>query len=474
MRNHLNSAILMAVVLGAVLTRSVWAQEQPGATAPPPAGEAAAPAAPGPDIPPAATSAPTEAVPPAAVRPQPPSAPEPAPTVATPDAPETKVPEANDDAGTKVTAKPGKGFTVENADGSYSLTLKPRFQLRDTFTHDKKADVNEVTVKALRLTAQGNVVDKDLKYSVQLAFGSSEYEKDSPSPIYDAYLECVRNPNLEFRAGQFFVPFDRARTTKESALSFVDRQQVVKELTLDRDVGLMLSSKNLFDTDGVLGYALFLGGGDGKNRVGGVELGPLVVGRLSVRPFGSFDDDQEADLERSASPKLALGVAGGYNSNTLRQQSTFGLTNLTGKSFDYAHVAGDLVFKYEGFALLTEAVYRKANTDSVSGTVGATTTAPGTPTTEFSRSGWGYFAQAGYLVLDPLELVARWEQLFASNGTDPVLKKLADETGNQLGGGFNVYINGHALKVQADVFHAFRKDSAKAKDIVFVALDASF
>ncbi|WP_434042207.1 MULTISPECIES: porin [Sorangium] len=366
-----------------------------------------------------------------------------------------------------VTAAPGKGFTVKTADGGFSSTIRARVQIRETITHTGEDDTNEINVKTVRLAASGHVLSPDLKYSVQLAFGGNDFERDSPSPLFDAFVEYTGIRDLNVRVGQFFVPFDRARTTRESSLQLVDRQIAVRELTLDRDVGLMLSSPDLFGLDGKLSYNLFVGGGEGRNRFGGQKHGPLAVARLALRPFGAFDDDQEGDLSREAKPRLAVGVAGGYNHQTNRQSSTYGTTLALGAA-DYLHGAADLVFKVAGFSLSAEVVARHAARDAIEGEV------DGAPAREWTRSGYGYFVQSGFLLTERVEVAARWDQIFAERGTDPKLVELVDTQGKQVGGGLNVYLNGHALKVQGDYFYIFGKDASEGRHVARLQLDASF
>ncbi|WP_438032387.1 porin [Sorangium sp. So ce204] len=367
----------------------------------------------------------------------------------------------------KVTAAPGKGFTVKTADDKFSSTIRARVQLRETITHTAEDDTNEINVKTVRLTTSGHVLSPDLKYNVQLAFGGNDFEKDSASPVFDAFVEYTGIRDLNVRVGQFFVPFDRARTTREFTLQLVDRQIAVRELTLDRDVGLMLSSPDLFGLGGKLSYNLFVGGGEGRNRFGGQKHGPLAVARLAVRPFGPFDDDQEGDLSREARPRLAVGVAGAYNHQTSRQSSTYGATLAHGAA-DYLHGAADLVFKYAGFSLSAEAVVRHAERDSFEGEV------DGAPVREWTRSGYGYFVQSGFLLTERVEVAARWDQIFAERGTDPKLVNLVDTQGKQVGGGLNYYVNGYALKIQGDYFYIFGKDTADARHVGRLQLDATF
>jgi hypothetical protein len=389
-----------------------------------------------------------------------------------------------------VSAQQGKGLSVTSADGNFQATFRSRLQLRDTFVRYERGNalartggrhINEVNVKTLRFFAQGHVLSPDFKYSIQLAFGTGDFDKDSNSPIFDAFVEYVKLRDLNVRVGQFFVPFDRARTIREFALQFVDRQGVVRELTLDRDIGIMLSSQDLFGLQGRLAYHLFVGGGDGRNRVadlsnphGPQKAGVLLVGRLAVRPMGPFDDDHEGDLDRSANPHLALGVGVGTNRSTTRPQSTYSTNGAaqafrTG-TFHYVHAAADVVFKWRGFSLLAEALLRDANKRRRTGV-----DASGAALTEHSREGYGYFVQAGQMLNDKIELTARLDDLYARKGTDPMLVALADSQGRQIGAGMNVYLNKHLLKLQSDYFAIFGTDNTDdIRHAVRLQLDASF
>ncbi len=364
-----------------------------------------------------------------------------------------------------ITAEPGRGILVKAPDDSYSFGLRARLQLRNTFLHNGPTDTNELQVRTVRLTAYGNVLVPELKYTIQLALGGGDFESGSSSPIFDAYVDYTRWRDLNIRVGQFFVPFDRARTIREFALQFVDRQLPVRELNLDRDMGVMLSSNNLFGQE-VLGYQLFLGGGEGRNRFAAYSPSPLAVLRFTLRPFGAFDDDQEGDLSRAAKPRLSVGLAGAYNAKTSRANSTHG-TALTAGTVDYTHFAADVFFKYAGFSLLAEGLWRRADVDVLEKTTNGTTTR------ESTRSGYGYFVQGGYLVQPQVEVTARWEQLFARKGTDPQLLQLAETQGRQVGAGVNLYLNGHAFKVQGDYFYVFGS-TGEPRHLARLQLDASF
>ncbi|WP_223754697.1 porin [Myxococcus sp. RHSTA-1-4] len=356
-------------------------------------------------------------------------------------------------------------------DGSYSANLRARAQMRETVTGQDvegapRRWTQEQAVRTVRLVLQGHVLDPDLKYALQLGFGVTDVDASSPVPLFDAWIEYTARRDLNVRVGQFFVPFDRARTIRESSLQLVDRPIIIGELALDRDVGVMLSSADLFGKGGRLSYNLGLFGGEGRNRVGSTTPGLLYVARFAVRPFGAFDDDSEGDLQRLPKPRLMVGVAGAYNQKTNRQRSLTGST-LTFGTFDYVHAAADTVFKYRGLSVLAEVLYRNASRPFLEGVVN------GQPAREWSRSGWGYLLQAGYMLTSRLEAAGRVDMEWARSGSDPALAAQVAQQGREVGVGLNAYLNGHAFKVQGDYAYQFGT-AGLDRHLVRLQLDASF
>ncbi len=383
--------------------------------------------------------------------------------------------EAAPPAPVEVTAAPGQGVDFTAADGRLSLNIKPRLQLRETVTRAGGATTQEGQLKTLRLTLQGNVLVKELRYGVQLAFGGNDFDgfKDgavkaptSASPVFDAFVEYTAHRDLVLKAGQFFVPFDRARTIREFSLAMVDRPLVVNELTLDRDFGLSLSSNDLLGR-GAFGYALFVGGGRGRNAFGAAEPSRLATARLTWHPFGAFDEDQESDLSRSSKPRLAFGLAAGRSTGVRRQRVTTG-DAWTASTTGYRHAAADLVFKQAGFSLLAENVWRRADDDSLTATIAEK------KVQDWTRSGAGRFAQAGWLSSGGVEVVGRWEQLVAHAGTDPKLVDQAATQGRTVALGLNRYFNGHALKLQSDWGWTYGNAFERGRHVARLQLDATF
>lgn len=375
----------------------------------------------------------------------------------------------------EVTAAPGDGATIKAGD-EFSLNVKSRFQLRHQLDIPPPDEAGErdvlqtVSISTLRLWLSGIAYRPQVKYMVQLAFAGRDYRDGATSPVFDAYVDLKAHRDLNVRAGQFFVPFDRLRTVREWALQMGERPRPVAELTLDRDVGVALYSDNFLGDASPVAWRLGAFGGGGTNLAVGKEPGALVVARVELRPLGPIDDDIEGDLLRRPDPALALGVAAAQNWNTNRARSTTGAT-FAGGTTDSSHAAADLVFKWFGFALQGEVLWKESSSDTI-----VSVDDEGVETTEFTRSGWGWVAQASYVWDPPIEVVARLARLAAASGTDPTLVAEADSRGHELGAGVNYYLNGHKLKLQTGWLARTSSDFdlGDASHAVTTQLDATF
>lgn len=339
----------------------------------------------------------------------------------------------------------GEGVSFETADGATRLKLRARIQLRLTQFSEEAGDAPEVTefqARRIRLLLQGRV-KQDLDFYVQLGFSNRDTEPDLRAPLRDAYLTYTKLRDLQIRGGQMKVPFGRQRLVSSSALQMVDRSIVVRELSLDRDVGVQLLSTDLFGLDGILAYNLGVFSGDGRNRLA-TTPGVLLVARVAVQPFGEFEDYVEGALQREDTPKLSIGATVAHNNNTNRTRSTFDASYDVAR-FDYRHAGVDLMFKYGGLSVSSEVLYRRASEPFVEHT-----NPMGEVVREYARNAWGYYAQAGYLANEHFEITARYGEVRPRGTTDPEL--VLDR---EAGGGLNWYFQQHDLKLQSDYFYLF-------------------
>lgn len=339
------------------------------------------------------------------------------------------------DGGVVITAALGKGVGLKLED--FSLTVRGRMQVQGfavvPLEGSSVARTNGFVIRRSRIQIRATL-PYQLDFNLQLAFANQDMEADAPNVLRDAFAQWSRFNNVSLRVGQTKVPFDVQRVVSSSALQFVDRTLVTQELNLDRDVGVIAYSDDLFGWGGRLRYALGIFGGDGRNRLA-TNNGLLYSARFRFSPFGKLDDKIEGDPDSDPAFRIAFGVGGAINNLTQRPRSTTGVP-YTSSVFTYSHATFDVHIKWAGFSWLSSIYIRKANTDSrvVSASL-----------TEFSRSGWGAFAQAGYSVLPWLEFGARYGDLRPFAGTDPAFTRT-----REIGGIVNFMIRRHDLKLQVD------------------------
>ena len=343
---------------------------------------------------------------------------------------------------TLITVRYGEGVTFRSERSPMTVNLRVRAQLRFTQLQEldeAAAHAEEMQIRRARVLVRGRMFRDDLDYYVQLGFSNLDMEPDRPVPLRDARITWRAHRDLALRVGQMKVPFALQRRTSSGYQQFVDRSLTTGEFNLDRDVGAVLRSDDLFGFGGRLGYELGIFGGDGRNRTSDAP-GVLWVARAVVRPFGGFLETSEADHERSLRPKLAIGAAVAHNDNTRRARSTF--TNLYAFSrFDYDHAEVDVQLKWRGFSLVAEWMARRADR--------AVATDPDDASREeFSRSGWGWYAQAAYLFLPTWELGGRYATV-QPMGADRSNLVQASEAGGVL----SWYLREHDFKVPLDAFH---------------------
>jgi hypothetical protein len=351
-----------------------------------------------------------------------------------------------------VTAGLGQGVQFHTQDGRFSLRLRARIQARfTTLTARENPETGEVTgpasqefmIRRQRLVLSGHAWSKALKYYVQYGFSNLDTEGDLRLPLRDAYLtwELARDASVMF--GQGKVPFNRQRVISSGSLMFVDRSLANAELNLDRDVGVQLLSRDFLGREGRLGYHLGVFGGDGRNRLS-ERQGMLYVARVEARFFRDFDDYRESDWGRSRRPRLAVGAAAAYNSNTVRELSTIGATRRT--PVDYRHMVVDAMFKLRGFSLQSELLFRGAPSGQVIQEF--IDPATGQRALEVARNAWGWFVQAGYLLTEHLEIAGRTGEVRPHGASSRSQGRQAE-----YGGALGYYWQEHALKLQADYLY---------------------
>lgn len=360
--------------------------------------------------------------------------------------------------GSKSTYVPGTGLHIESADGRFAIATRVRAQLRYQVGFGEGDPEHVLQLRRARLQFKGHAFNKHNKFKIELAFSPRDLSmKDGVpgrTPLLTWYLEFDYLRDLTVRAGQYKIPYSRQRVVSSGDLQLVDRALANGEFNHDRDIGFDIRSKDLGGLGGYLKYYVGVYMGEGrdfgdKNATPDFRL--HYLGRIEVQPFGKFQDYQEADMDRSLTPKLSIGAAYSFHHGSQGLRGVLGTTPEDEGTTDYHSMTADYVFKVGGFSSTGEFHLRMGERNP--GNAGPVTDA---------RNGMGWFVQAGFLIPRiPFEVAARY------SGVTGIGDETSLSEAHSAGGGISYYVAGHPWKIQADFFHEWDGDSATPDSNLF-------
>ncbi|OHB38013.1 MAG: hypothetical protein A2060_05650 [Planctomycetes bacterium GWA2_50_13] len=332
--------------------------------------------------------------------------------------------------------KIGKGFYLETLDDKFKLYIHNRTQVRYTFANnDRGEDTSSFRIRRQRVNFEGHAFTKDLTYKVQWDLAANT----GTGNLLDAYVNYKVDDLLQFRGGQYKVPFNRERLDSSGNLQFVDRSVANAEFQLDRDIGVMLHAK---PKKGLFEYYLAVMSGAGENQTRNSNNEFLYAARLAVNPLGDFDAYSESDLEHYETPKLALGTAYAWNNGS--KMFVDDAIRSFKRPITLREFTTDLVFKWRGFSLLGDFYWRDVTAHS-----GESLFRQG------SNKGYGYRAQAGYFV--PLPYVSKHLEVAGRYAFVNPDTRDQDDTEREIGAACSWYFFGHNNKLQGDVRRVTRE-----------------
>ncbi len=340
--------------------------------------------------------------------------------------------------------QPGKGIKATSRDGRFAVSLSTRLQMLYVLQRLEPEDdlYSAFLIRRARIVLQGHMFSPDVRFKMELAVSARDQGVDSTSdgdesfrgptqtPLLDGILEFTHLRDLEVKAGQYKVHFNRERVISSGKLQFVDRSLANAEFNLDRDTGINLSSDAVGGLPWLrydVSFTTAMGRSvtDTQSRPPGVA--PMLLGRVELLPFGPFDDYIEADLERHRTFKLSIGAAYAYIVRPRRDRGILGNPVPEGVEGSH-HATGDILLKFRGWSLLTDGYWRQF---------------VGWPD---GRNGWGFNVQSAFLMPTiPLELGLRYTRTQPKNATSAVPDR---QEGTLV---TSWYFHGHAAKVQTDI-----------------------
>lgn len=312
-----------------------------------------------------------------------------------------------------------------------------RFRMQNRFFYESEDGLNlqpatlGFLVRRLRFRFDGYLFSPKLAYYIQLSFSRNDLGLAGGTvaePIRDAMIYYHFSPKFYIGFGQSKLPGNRQRVVSSGNLQLTERSPVNNLLTLDRDVGAFFyatlpAGKQVFRLKGAISS------GEGRNALPR-DAGLAYTLRAEWLPFGLFKnsgDYSEGGLEWEDQPKLSISAGGHFNQWAIRQAGTHGL-DMNSPS-DFQAILIDLAFKYKGWSLMTEGIYKTGSLPTNSAIL--------------PILGQGIMVQAGRMLGRKIELVARWAQFMP-------LASVAMQypQRSQTGMGLNWYIHGHRIKSQ--------------------------
>jgi len=393
---------------------------------------------------------------------------------------------------------PGEGLEFVSKDELFSMAIRLRGQFLyqvergyDAALAERGDPKQNLMIRRARIVFAGHMWGDKTQYKVELAVAPADLGMTRPdgsdnppilsnqdnyvsrSLLLDWYVQFSQIRDLNFRIGQWKVPYSRERVISSGDLQFVDRSLSNREFNLDRDIGVEFRSKDLFGLDKQLRYYAGVYNGDGHSQYELGSFSPMYVARLEYLPLGNFNDYGEVNFERSQQLGLSIGASFAHVENAAGSQGILGSRPRDGGTTDYDNLTADVVAKYRGLSLTTMWFWRKGERQPGSAVDESGVRIPVEP----PRNGWGGGAQAGYLLpwLE-LEFALRYNVLHRLGAAQE--SSLRDS--NEVACAVSYYFARHALKLQADWSRYWGQGADRGRtfsngeELVRVQLQAAF
>ncbi|MEZ4329020.1 MAG: porin [Polyangiales bacterium] len=352
----------------------------------------------------------------------------------------------------RVRFTPGSGLDLRSDDGAFRLQTRVRGQFLYGLTDDSGSIQHQLTARRVRIAFSGNFFGEANRFKLELAISPSDdgirdnIASSTPrnTPLLDLYFEFRQIRDFNIRVGQYKLPSNRQRVISSGDLQMVDRALMNSEFTLDRDLAIDARSGDFLGL-GLLRYAAGVSVGRGRDSTGFEDFDFHYFARVEVLPFGMFDDYEESDFERAATPRLSIGAMYSFQHNAIGLNRQTSNMPADGGTTNYHLFIADAIFKYAGFSAQWELAIRTGSRNPGDAVDDMGVPLPVTD----PRNGLGTMLQAGYLLPGRrIEFSGRYGAIrhLGIGGASSI----PDES--ELGVGFSYYVAQHPFKVQLDYF----------------------
>lgn len=296
----------------------------------------------------------------------------------------------------------------------------------------------EARVRRLRLRLDGFLLSSKLSYYVQLSFSRADQdlvEDVIAQTVRDAMIYYRFSPTFYIGFGQGKLPGNRQRVISSGNIQMPDRSVANQLFTIDRDFGVFAYKTILLNT-AQLQFKTAISTGDGRNAVA-ISDGLAYTGRVEFLPLGDFKnsgDYSEGDLEFEPTPKLSVAATYSFNQKAARTGGQLG--KFLAEPADMQTFIADMMFKYNGWALLGEYFNR---------------TLPTASSEAISLSTLRSIQQGQALNLQASRMLGRKSEIIVRYTTARPITTLRDfqPEYHTKAVGFTRYFNGHRIKLQS-------------------------
>jgi phosphate-selective porin len=351
-----------------------------------------------------------------------------------------------------VSYKLGQGMTFTSPDEKFQLAISGQMQFRYSFMQNDGPGIgnrSEWRIRRLKTNFNGYTFTKDLTFKMNLNWANLLNNGNGSTVIEETFINYRIIDEAQIRVGQDKVQYGRNWIVPSSQNEFVETAFVTDAFKPGYDIGLGVNGNAM---KGLLTYAAQWVGGKGQNTVSTTNNNAYNF-RLAINPLGDMKYS-EADIEMSPKPLLSVGSS--YYHNTLRKTgpTTAVSTGFESNNNNYASLTGwlgrnanqfvlnsnvnintfesDLAFKWMGLFLQSEYFWAQG-------------TGMGANLRNANVIANGFYAQAGYMVLPKkVELAVRYAWMDYNRNTP-------NDNQTEVQGAISWYIEGHNLKIQADV-----------------------
>jgi hypothetical protein len=332
------------------------------------------------------------------------------------------------------------------------------YESRDNGSGKDRTTGLYMKARRIRLTLQGDIIDPNLSFKLHLSTAPKSLE------LMDLYFNYKLDNRLQFRFGQYKVPFTRYRIQSFQRLVFIDWAITTQYFGAERQMGFAFH--NGYEKPLAWGYEIGMFTGVNARASHAIGL-PKVYAEEIVNPSDLVDSGPTAEFH----PELFLHIS--RNANNIQVQlstdaergdlrysigmsAAWDMDPTEFQDFRY-RFAPEFLVKYQGVSLSGTGYAGYSDVNEPSQT--ELTMLGGLVQTSY-RIDKSYEVCLRYAVVDFRDVLtdyakARAQQLIEDSGNDPDVIKQYQNAGivnreEEITLGFNKYIIEHFLKWQID------------------------